>query len=56
MFGILDTVALRVGDLDHGGIVTRNVLGVQRLGNEFSPTSGTLQMVAVVHICTVDRS
>jgi hypothetical protein len=55
LFGILDIGALRIGDLDYGGTVTRNVLGVfNAWGMSFLPTSGTLQMVAVVHICTFD--
>ena len=51
LFGILDIGALRIDDLDYGGTVTRNMLGVQCLGNEFSSYLGhTLQMVAVVHM------
>lgn len=54
LFGILDIGALKIGDLDYGGTVARNALGVQCLGNEFSSYLRTLQMVVVVHICTVD--
>ena len=40
LFGILDIGALRIDDLDYGGTVTRNILGVQCLGNEFSSCLG----------------
>lgn len=40
LFGILDIGALRIDDLDYGGTMNRNILGVQCLGNEFSSYLG----------------
>jgi hypothetical protein len=48
-------VVSTVGDLHYGSTVTRNVLGFQGLGNEFSTLLGHIrQMVVLVHICIVE--